>query len=195
MKSLRGLLAAVLLLLAFPLAVLFQVLFGTGAETVVHFVGAIGFAFLALSFFDFDLPRWIAWVGCVAATALVVIFALQGLSTLLPDESLHRVAFDVLGDRPERGAIVALLLALLAVCLIESRGVTRIVGLVTILCVVAIEVYRVGAGVLGIPEGANLRIFYLLPFVWFLLESRKEKSLGVLPVGEPVVRVDSDSGA
>jgi hypothetical protein len=195
MKSPRGLLAALLLLLAFPLAVLVQVLFGAGSETVVHLVGAFGFAFLALSFFDFTPPRWIAWAGCVAASALAVVFAVQGVSTLLPDESLHRVAFDVLGDRPERAAIVVLLFALLAVCLIESRGVTRIVGLVTILGVVALELYRVGVGILGIPEGANLRILYLLPFVWLLLESRKERSPGVLRVGDAVVRIDSDSGA
>jgi hypothetical protein len=191
MKSLRGLLAAVLLLLALPLAVLFQVLFGGGSEAVVHLVGAIGFALLALSFFDFTLPRWIAWVGCVAATALAVIFAVQGVSSLIPDESLNRIAFDVLGNHPERVAIDALALALLAVCLFESRGVTRIIGLAALLCVLAAEVFRIGLGVFGVPEDASLRIVYLLPFIWLLLESRKERSPGVVPVG---ARVDSHSG-
>src|SRR4029453_18158792 len=98
-----------------------------------------GFAFLALSFFDFILPRWIAWVGCVAATALAVIFAAQGVSSLIPDESLSRIAFDLLGNHPERVAIIVLALALLAVCLFESRGVTRIIGFVALLCVLAVE--------------------------------------------------------
>jgi hypothetical protein len=191
MKSLRGLLAAVLLLLALPLAVLFQVLFGGGSEVVVHLVGAIGFAFLALSFFDFTLPRWIAWVGCVAATALAVIFAAQGVGALIPDESLNQLAYDVLGSYPERVAIDALALALLAVCLFDSRGVTRIIGLAALLCVLAVEAYRIGLSILGVPEDASLRTVYLLPFIWLLLESRKERSPGVVPVG---ARVDSHSG-
>ena len=56
-------LAAVLLLLALPVAVLGQVLFGANSETVVHLVGAIGFVLLAPAFFDFALPRWVAWAG------------------------------------------------------------------------------------------------------------------------------------
>jgi hypothetical protein len=185
-KSRRGFLAAIVLLLAFPAAVLSQVLFGTGAETVVHAVGAIGFVLLALSFFDFALPRWVAATGCVAAGALGAIFAAQGLSTVIPNDALNDVAFRLLGNLPERLAIDVLLVCLLAVCLFESRGATRVLGLLTLLTVGAVEMYRISLLVSGSPESASLRLVYLLPFVWLLLESRKERSPEALPLQERV---------
>jgi hypothetical protein len=177
MKSRRGFPAAVLLLLALPAAVLGQVLFGANSETVVHAVGAIGFGLLTLAFFDFALPRWVAWAGCLAAAALAAIFALQALSTVMPDETLHNFAYQLLGSYPEWIAIGALLVCLLAVCLLESRGATRVLGLLTLLTAVAAHVYLLSLLLAGTPANAGLRLLYLLPLVWLLLESRKERAL------------------
>jgi hypothetical protein len=156
--------------------VLSQVRFGTGSETVVHAVGASGFALLALSFLDFALPRRVAAAGFAAAGALGAIFALQGLSAAIPDEALNDVAYALLGDLPERIAIDVLLLCLLALCLFESRGATRVLGLLTLLALAAAEAYRITPLVSGASESAGLRLVCLLPFVW-LLESRGRVSL------------------
>ena len=175
MKSFSGLLAAVALLSAFPLAVLAQVLFAASADLVVHAVGAIGFVLLARSFFDFALPRGVAAAGCAAAAGMAAIFAVQGLSTVLPDEALAHAAFRVLGNHPERVCLGVLVGCLLAVCLLESRGAVRTLGLLTLLTVVAVELYRIALVVSGAPESAALRLVYLLPLVWLLLESRGER--------------------
>jgi hypothetical protein len=176
MKSPRGVLAAVLLLLALPVAVLGQVLFGADSETVVHLVGAVGFVLLAPAFFDFARPRWVAWAGGGHAAALAPIFALQALGTVVPDETLHDFAFQVLGGLPEGIALGALLACLLAVCLLESRGATRILGLLTLLVTVAAQVYLLLLLLAGTPANAGLRLLYLLPPVWLLLESRKARA-------------------
>jgi hypothetical protein len=177
MKSRRGFLAAVLLLLALPVAVLGQLLFGADSETVVHLVGATGFVLLAPAFFDFALPGWVAWAGAAAAGALATVFALQALGTVLPDEALHAFAFQTLGSLPERIALDALLACLLAVCLLESRGATRTLGLLTLLTAVAAEVYLASLLLAGIPANAALRLLNLLPLVWLLLESRTARAL------------------
>jgi hypothetical protein len=175
-KSRRGLWASVALLLALPVAVLAQVLLGIASETVVHAVGAIGFVLLALAFFDFALPRWVAAAGCAAAAGMAAIFALQGLSTVLHDDALSHFANQTLGNHPERIAIDALLVCLLAVCLAESRGTRRALGVLSLLAVVAVEAYRISLLLSGAPESASLRLVYLLPFVWLLLESRMDGS-------------------
>jgi len=177
MKSRRGVFAAVALLLALPVAVLGQVLFGASSETVVHLVGAVGFALLAPAFFDFALPRRIAWAGAAAAAAMAAIFAHQALSTVVPDETLHRIAFQLLGNHPERIALDVLLACLLAVCLIESRGALRLLGVLTLLTAVAAEAYAVSLVLSGTAANAELKLLYLLPLVWLLLESRKTRSL------------------
>lgn len=82
MKSLPGVLAASTLLLGLPVALLSHMLFGAGVETMIHLLFGGGFALNSFSVFDFKLPRWISWIGCVAAGTLAIIFLLQGLSEL-----------------------------------------------------------------------------------------------------------------
>ena len=53
----------------------------------------------------------------------------------------------------------------------------RILGLLTLLTAVAAEVYLASLLVAGIPANAALRLLYLLPLVWLLLESRTARSL------------------
>ena len=183
MRSRSGFLAALLLFIAFPLAVLCQIVFGAGADTVVHVVGGVGFALLARSFFDFALPRWVVVAGATSAAGMGVIFLLQALSTVLPSEPLHAVAFDLLGDLPEFVLIAGLLAGLFAACLQISRGAMRWLGLLTVLIVAGLQVWRFYARSSEIPQPAELRLLYLLPFVWLLVESRRpqtEPSVGTL---------------
>src|ERR687897_1509285 len=98
MRSPRGFLAAIIFLLALPIAVLYQMLFGNGAAAVLHLAFALGSVLLSFSVFDFKLPRWINWIGCVSAGALAVIFLSQGVADLLQNDSLTYLAYDVLGQ-------------------------------------------------------------------------------------------------
>ncbi len=62
---------------------------------------------------------------------------------------------------------------LVAVLLTASRGKTRILGFVAMAVVVCVEAYNYVLLYLG--EAHALKILYLLPFVWLLLESRKRQ--------------------
>src|SRR4051812_1698482 len=93
MRSPLGLLAAIAFLLAIPIAIGCQILFGSGDKTAVHFALAAGSLLLAFSVFDFELPRWMNWIGCAAALALGTIFLLQALAELIPIEALNYFAY------------------------------------------------------------------------------------------------------
>ena len=73
-RSPLGLLAALTFLLGIPISFGWQILFGSGAGTMIHFVLAGGTLLLAFCVFDFELPRWMNWIGCAAALALGTIF-------------------------------------------------------------------------------------------------------------------------
>src|SRR3954452_22979806 len=100
-RSLRGVLAASVCLLAVPVALLFQLIVGSGAELVLHLVLGVGFLLTAFAVFDFAPPRWLPWVGCLSIGALGVTFLLQGISQLLHNDSLTYLAFRVLGQQFE----------------------------------------------------------------------------------------------
>lgn len=158
-------------MLALPVAVLTQVLLGSGSGVTIHVALAVGCALLSLSAFDFKTPRWVAWIGCVAAGAFAVIFLLQAASELIQNDSFSYFANQVLGDYPERVLTSVLILWLVAVLLAASRGKTRILGFVAMAVVVCVEVYNYI--LLFLSEAPALTIMYLLPLVWLLLESRK----------------------
>src|SRR5688572_23208982 len=82
MRSPRGLLAAIFFLLAVPVTFLFQILLGSGASTAIHLALGAGSVVLAFAVFDFKVPRWINWIGCVSAGALGAIFLLQAVALL-----------------------------------------------------------------------------------------------------------------
>jgi hypothetical protein len=173
MRSLLGFLGSIVLLLALPVAVLTQVLLGSGSGVTIHVALAVGCALLSLSAFDFETPRWVAWIGCVAAGAYGAIFLLQAASELIQNDSFSYFTLQVLGDYPERVLSSVLILWLVAVLLTASRGKTRILGFVAMAVVVCVEVYNYILLFLG--EEHALAIVYLLPFVWLLLESRKKQ--------------------
>src|SRR5215212_12072726 len=131
-RSPLGLLAAIAFLLALPLAYGCQILFGSGAGTMVHFSLAAGCALLAFSVFDFELPRWMNWIGCVAALALGSIFLLQAVSLLVPMESLNYFAYGVLGQWPEGWLPDVIILWFVAMLVLDSRDKTRILGIVPV---------------------------------------------------------------
>jgi hypothetical protein len=176
MRSTLGFSAAIAFLIVVPAALLVQNIFGSGAEAVIHFVCGVGFALCSLAVFDFRLPRWITWIGFASAGSAAIIFLLQGVSNLIPNDWLHYLAFQVLGQWPENLAVSLLIFWFVAMLVIDSHGYTRIFGFVVMSIVVALEVYRYSLAYLGGTAAVSLRLFYLLIFVWFLFESRKRLS-------------------
>jgi hypothetical protein len=176
MRSPRGFLASIILLLALPVAVVTQVLLGSGSSVAMHLALAVGCTFIALSAFDFETPRWVAWTGCVAAGTFAAIFLVQAASELTRNDSFSNFALQVLGDYPERLLKTVFIFWLVGVLLTASRGKTMILGFVAMAVVVGVEVYNCVLLFLG--EAPALTIAYLLPFVWLLLESRKQREEG-----------------
>jgi hypothetical protein len=191
MRSSRGLLAAVVFLLAVPVALLCQILFGSGAGTTIHLALGAGSVVLALAVFDFKLPRWINWIGCVSAGALGAIFLLQAVALLIPNDSLNYFAYQVLGQSgagslfpallvPESLFPALLILWFVAMLLFDSQGKTRILGFVAMSIAVGFEVYTHTLSYLGTPIEAQpqmLRLLMLPMFVWLLFESTKKVHL------------------
>jgi hypothetical protein len=179
MRSLRGFLGSLVLLLALPIAVLTQVLFGSGSGIAIHLALAAGCILVSLSAFDFGTPRWLAWIGCVSANAFAAIFLVQDASSLIGNASFSYFANEVLGFWPEKLLLSLLTVWLVGVLLTASRGRTRILGFVAMATVVCVEAYvYFGLFVLGnnpFLETAAVKLPYLLPFVWLLFESAKRR--------------------
>src|SRR5215208_2927136 len=179
-RSPLGLLAALSFLVGIPISFGWQILFGSGAGTLIHFVLAAGCILLGFCVFDFKLPRWINWVGCAAALALGTIFLLQAVALLIPNDSLYYFAYQVLGQWPEGRLPDLLIVWFVAMLLMDSQGKTRILGFVAMSIAVASEVYKYTLVYLGTPIEAQpqmLRLLMLLPFVWLLFESAKKTHL------------------
>jgi len=177
MRSPRGLLAAIVFLLALPVAVLSEILFGSGDGTAIHLALGAGSLLLAFAVFDFKLPRWMNWIGCVSAGALAVIFLLQAVALLIPNDSLTYLAYEVLGERLEGLLPDLVILWFVAMLLMDSQGKTRILGFVAMSIAVGSEVYKYTLVYLGTSIEAQpevLRALMLLPFVWLLFESAKK---------------------
>jgi hypothetical protein len=173
MRSSRGFLGSIVLLSALPVAVLAQILLGSGSSLTMHVALTVGCTLVALSVFDFETPRWAAWIGRVAAGALAAIFLVQAASEMIRNDSFSRFALQTLGNWPERVLITLFIFWLVAVLLTASRGKTRFLGFVAMAVVVCVEAYNYVLLYLG--EAHALKILYLLPFVWLLLESRKRQ--------------------
>ena len=179
MRSTRGLLGAIFVLLAVPAAVLAQVLLGSGSAVAVHVVLAAGSLLVALAVFDFELPKWVAWIGCAGIGGLAVIFLLQGAADLTQNGALTYLAYPVLGSWPERLLPDLFIFWLVAVLLLDSRGWTRLFGFVAMAVVVAAEVYSyalISQGTTLNAEVPGARALYLLPFLWLLFESGKRRT-------------------
>jgi hypothetical protein len=180
MRSQRGFLAALVLLLALPITVLYQILVGAGADTVVHVLLSTGSLLLAASVFDFNkMPIWITWLGCLAAAAEGTIFLLQGASHLIQNAAFTDLVYQRLGQWPERLFMDVVIVWLLVLWLKDSWGKTRLLGSIALVSVVSLELYSYSllyAGSSINAVAAALKLLYLLPFVWLLFESHKKIS-------------------
>jgi hypothetical protein len=176
-----GFFAAIAFLLTVPVALLFQIILGDGAEVIIHFGCGLGFVLSAIAVFDFKLPRWMTWIGFLATSATGGIFLLQGVSNLIPDNDwLFYLAFQVLGQGAEGLFIDLFILWLVAVLFVDSQGKTKIFGFIAMSIVVLLEVYRISVTFLGGTTAGSLKLVYFLAIVWFLFESTKKNSIEVL---------------
>ena len=177
MRSPLGLLAALSFLVGIPISFAWQILYGSGAGTMIHFFLAAGSLLLAFAVFDFKLPRWMNWIGCVAGLAVGSIFLLQAVALLIPSESLHYFAYEVLGQWPEGWLPDVVVLWLVAMLVLDSQGKTRILGIVAVSIAVCSELYSHTLRFLGTTPTGTLKLLMLLLFVWLLLESTKKPQL------------------
>src|SRR5215204_661686 len=176
-RSPLGLLAALVFLVGIPISFGWQILFGSGAGTLIHFFLAAGSLLLGFCVFDFKLPRWINWIGCAAGLALGTIFLLQAVALLIPNESLHYFAYEVLGQWPEGWLPDVLILWLVAMLVFDSQGKSRILGIVAVSIALCSEIYSHTLRYLGTSPSATLKLLLLLLFVWLLIESTKKPQL------------------
>jgi hypothetical protein len=178
-KSRRGLIAAIIFLSAIPVALLCQIIFGIEAELVIHLTFAVGFAFMALAVFDFQIPKWMNLTGGSVTASLAIIFLLQGVSQLIQNDSLTYIAFQILGQWLEAWLVKLLLLWFSALLLFDSSGRTRILGFIVmsiVLCTELFGYYLAFARSSLDAKAAVLKLLYLLPFVWLIFESKRKNS-------------------
>ena len=173
-RSPLGLLAALTFLLGIPISFGCQILFGSGAGTMIHFVLAAGSLLLAFAVFDFKLPRWMNWIGCAAGVALGSIFLLQAVALLIPNESLNYFAYQVLGQWPEGWLPDVIILWFVALLVFDSQGKSRILGIVAMSIAVCFDLYSHVLRFGGTSDTGSLKLLMLLPLVWLLFESTKK---------------------
>jgi hypothetical protein len=174
MRSPLGLLAAFTFLVGIPISFGWQILFGSGAGTMIHFVLAAGSLLLAFAVFDFKLPRWMNWIGCTAGLALGAIFLLQAVALLIPNESLNYFAYELLGQWPEGWLPDVIILWFVAMLVFDSQGKSRILGIVAVSIAVCSELYSHILRFGGTSDTGSLKLLVLLLFVWLLFESTKK---------------------
>lgn len=179
MRSPRGSLGATVLLLALPIAVVTQVLLGGGSALAIHLALAVGCLLVSSAVFDFETPRWMAWIGCVSMIAFAVIFLVQNVSILVGNESFSYYTDQVLGLWGEKLLLSLITFWLVGLLVTASRGKSRILGFVAMVVVVCVDVYiDISLLLIGINpflETPVVRLLYLLPFVWLIFESRKSR--------------------
>ena len=182
MTSTRGVASAVFMALAIPVTIVAsQALGETGAVIAIHIMLGASMVALALATFDFRLPRWITFIGAGSAAAFGAIFLLQALSLSL-NGALDFIAFKILGHTPELLLPVGILFWFAALLLRDSSGRTRYVGWAIVPAVIGLQAALLIGIVTGI-EVSNLKVVFMLPFVWLLLESAK--SAAHSSVGRP----------
>ena len=164
-------------LLAVPVAFLFQLIVGSGAEIVLHLVPGVGFLLTAFAVFDFEPPRWLPWVGCLSIGALGVTFLLQGISQVVHNDWLTYLAFQILGQQVETLSGDVFLVWCSATVLLVSHGKVKLFGIGVMALAIGTEIYSAGVRYFGSGAGGVsplLKLVLLLPFVWLLLESSKK---------------------
>ena len=188
MRSNWAVAAALTMLLSLPLAVASQALGENAPEIVVHVVLGTGMLLLVRAVFDFGLPRWINLIGALSAGAFAVVFLLQAVSRLFPENAaLDDVAFGLLGNWPERLLVLGIDVWFVGLLLLGTQGRTRLIGWALIPLLTAYYLISVAGAILAISV-PNLGAFGLLiPFVWLLIEGAKRRGApGTLRPRPPV---------
>lgn len=178
MKSPKGFWAAIVFLSLLPMAALYQMLFRDGLDVFIHVVLAIGSLLLASAVLDFSkVPKWMNRAACLFIAAEAGIFLLQGVSHLAHSEALTHIAYQVLGQHVEARLVDLFVLWCIAMLVFDSRGKTRILGVVAVSAVACFEIYKYSLLYRGETPSESLKLLFLLLFVWLLLESRKNPPL------------------
>src|SRR5215203_7199803 len=109
-------------------------------------------------------------IGCAAGLALGSIFLLQAVALLIPNESLHYFAYEVLGQWPEGWLPDVVILWFVGMLVLNSQGKSRILGIVAVSLAVCLQLYSHTLRYLGSSPTEILRLLMLLLFVWLLIE-------------------------
>jgi len=194
LRSTWAVAAAVTMLMSLPLAVVSQVLGEDAPQVVVHLVLTIGMLLFVKAIFDFGLPRWINVIGALSAALFGVVFLLQAVSSLVPQNAaLDEFAFGLLGNWPEHLLVLGTDVWFVGLLLLGSEGRTRLIGWAIVPVATAYHLISVAGAVLAINV-PSLGVFaLLLPFVWLLIEGAKRSAPEVMgprhpdvdPVGVP----------
>ena len=190
LRSTWAVAAAVTILLALPIALASQGLAENAPQVVVHVVLTIGMLLFVRAIFDFGLPRWINVIGALSAALFAVIFLLQALSSLVPQNAaLDDLAFGLLGNWPERVLALGVYAWFFGLLLLGTEGKTRLIGWVIVPFVTAYHLISAAGALVGISVPSLGVITLLLPFVWLLIEGAKRsapEALGQRPDIEDV---------
>ena len=181
MRSTWAVAASITLLLSLPLAIASQALGENAPDIVVHVLLGIGMLLFVRAVFDFGLPRWINVIGAVSAGLFAIVFLLQALSGLFPENAaLDDVAYGLLGNWPEHVLVFGIDAWFLGLLLLGTQGRTRLLGWVLIPILTLYHLISLAGAILAISV-PNLGVFSLLiPFVWLLIEGAKRGSQGAL---------------
>ena len=174
MRSIWAVAAALAILLSLPLAVASQALGQNAPDIVVHLALGIGMLLFVKAAFDFGLPRWISVIGAVSAALFAVVFLLQALSSLFPDNAaLDDVAYGLLGNWPERALVLGIDVWFLGLLLLGTEGRTRLIGWIIVPLLTAYHLISAAGAVLAIAVPSLGALGLLPPFVWLLIEGAK----------------------
>ncbi len=172
-RSMRGAVGALLLLLALPITIAVQIVAPASDEVVIHFALAAGTLIIGLSVFDFTTSRRLNTAACVAAIVLAAIFLAQGLGALTQSEILRNAAYSrAIGAWAEDVTLTIIMLWFMAVATTLRRGVTMWLGVASAGAVAGLSTWALIAGpATGTPE--LLRLLFVLPIAWFLFVSTR----------------------
>jgi len=175
-RSMRGALGALLLLLALPITIAVQILAPDSGEVVIHVALAIGTFLIGQSVFDHRTPRWLNLAACLAATVLAAIFLAQGLGALTQSEVLRNAAYSrEIGAWAEDVTLTIVMLWFVAVAITFHRGLTMWLGVSSAGAVAILSMWVLIAGpASGTPEA--LRLLFVLPIAWYLFVTTRRSS-------------------
>jgi hypothetical protein len=175
-RSLRGALGALVLLLALPVTIAFDLVFPGSAGVVIHALLATGTLLIALSVFDFATPTWLTWTALAAASILAAVFFIQGVTELTQNEWLRSVAYSQeLGGWGEALTVSVVMAWFIAVARAHCRGIMMVFGVLSAAGMIGLSAWGVLASASG-GTPAGMRLLFLLPIAWFLFVSTRRSN-------------------